>query len=254
MLVIVVSLAVNLTAQTIEQVISKRRKLMVDMCDQISIDSRHVATTAKSWQTLREVCGEAAVTGAEQLLNTVRQTIISKPADYYNDNDNLVDGATYVAGVASALESWGEGLQEVLDSYCAMNKCRASLAELLSIDTLDLTRRNLSPSAAYGLAALVYLSPTITDLLVPDNHFGDAGVAAIASAVGANPHSRLRELFLARTGAGERSGRALVQMVQSNTSILRMDLRGNGELDEEARRLLVHACESREGGALKLIF
>ena len=79
-------------------------------------------------------------------------------------------------------------------------------------------------------------------------------MAAIASAVGANPQSRLSELFLARTGAGERSGRALVQMVQNNTSILRMDLRGNGELDEEARRLLMNACECREVGALKLIF
>ena len=96
-----------------------------------------------------------------------------------------------------------------------------------------------------GIAALVYLSPTLTEVIVSSNNFGDAGVAAIATAVGANPNSRLQSLFLNNTHAGERASRALLQMVQSNRSLTKLSLRQNGELDGETRQALARACSDR---------
>ena len=165
-----------------------------------------------------------------------------RPPEYYNVNANLVDGATWILGVADAVDGWGEGLKEILDSYCALNQVRCSLHELLLLESLDLTRRRLELNAAYGLAALVYLSPTLNELIVTDNHFGDLGVAAIFSALGANSRSRLSGLYLARTGAGEQSRRALHTMLESTTRLKKLDLRGNTELDAAARLELDENC------------
>jgi hypothetical protein len=251
-LVVVLTLSVNLTAQTLEQVIEKRRRLLCEMCEHVSIHAHQVATMAPSWQMLREARGEAAVGAAERLLQSVRRTIEMKEPAYYNVNANLVDGATWVLGVADAVEGWGDGLAEVLDNYCALNREQARLGQLLLLESLDLTNRKLELNAAHGLAALLYLSPTLTELIVPSNYFGDAGVAAIATALGANAQSRLQGLFLKGTHAGERAGRALMQMAEHNTSLTKIDLRGNGDIDIETRQALQRVCEQRRGRSITL--
>lgn len=244
-LVVVLSLSVNLTAQTLEQVIEKRRRLLSEMCEHVSIHAHQVATMAPSWQALRETRGEAAVASAERLLQSVRQTIEMKEPAHYNVNAHLVDGATWVLGVADAVEGWGDGLAEVLDNYCAFNREQVRLGKLLLLESLDLTDRKLELNAAHGLAALLYLSPTLTELIVPKNTFGDAGVAAIATALGANDHSRLQGLYLQSTHAGERAGRALLQMLEHNTSLTKLHLHGNHDIDADTRQNLRRVCEGR---------
>ena len=81
-LVVVVSLSVNLTAQTIEQVVSKRRKLMTDMADNIAITSTMVAQTSPGWARLREAMGgDVAVEAASGLLRGVRASIDASPPE-----------------------------------------------------------------------------------------------------------------------------------------------------------------------------
>jgi hypothetical protein len=260
-LVVVVSLAVNLTAQTIEQVISKRRKLVCDMCDQILIKTRQTATVSESWAPLREAVGESAVEAAEQLLQTVRSSVASKPPEHYNVNANLVDGTTWVLGVADTLDMWGVGLQEVLDHVRAMygghrHGKPMQLAELLQQESIDLSNRDLSLTAAYGLAALVYLSPSLTELIASSNALGDAGVAAIATALEANPASALSSLHFAHCGAGERAGKALISMLEANLSLQRLDLRTNYDkridVSKEMLDAIVAASE-RRSVPLKLV-
>lgn len=200
---------------------------------------------APEWELLRETRGEHAIESAERLLSSIKATIEAKPPVYYNVNSHLVDGAAWVLGVADAVEGWGSGLSQVLDEYCAMNRETVRLGSLLLLESLDLTNRRMDLTAAYGIAALVYLSPTLTEVIVSSNNFGDAGVAAIATAAGANPNSRLQSLFLNNTHAGERASRALLQMVQTNRSLTKLSLRQNGELDGETRQALARACEGR---------
>ena len=126
-----------------------------------------------------------------------------------------------------------------------MNRETVRLGQLLLSESLDLTNRRMELVAAYGIAALLYLSPTLMEVIVSSNNFGDAGVAAIATALGANGNSRLQGLYLKNTHAGERAGRALMQMVESNVSLTKLDLRGNMELDGETRQALLQACEKK---------
>ena len=64
--------------------------------------------------------------------------------------------------VLEFLEGWGDGLLEVHSTYCAMNQMRVPHEELFTIDSLDLAHRNLETKAAYGLAAVVYLSTNLS--------------------------------------------------------------------------------------------
>ena len=131
---------------------------------------------APEWELLRETRGEHAIESAERLLSSIKATIEAKPPVYYNVNSHLVDGAAWVLGVADAVEGWGSGLSQVLDEYCAMNRETVRLGSLLLLESLDLTNRRMDLTAAYGIAALVYLSPTLTEVIVSSNNFGDAGL------------------------------------------------------------------------------
>ena len=251
---VVVSLAVNLTAQTIEQVISKRRKLMCDMCDEVRVSTRQYATTAGDWGLLRDALGGQAVAAAERLLNGVKSSIERRPPEFYNVNSHLVDTATALAGTAEALEKWGDGLQQVLHEWSASYGVQKDLGQLLLASHLDFAYRGhggggLDGEAAYGLAALVFLSTSLEELSVLQQHLGDAGVAAIAAALAANPTSRLKKLHLAQTGAGERAGKAILAMLSSNTSLTQLHLNGNKELPHEVKKQIEQACHQR---ALKL--
>ena len=254
---VVVSLSVNLTAQTIEQVVSKRRKLMTDMADNIAITSTMVAQTSPGWAPLRQAMGDdAAVEAASGLLRGwLRQRVDSEPPEFYNVNANLVDGAAMVLGVAEAVEGWGDGLQLVLDEFCALNKARYTLADLLALDSLDLSRRKIGVEAAYGVAALVYLSASLREVILADNRLGDSGVAAIATALSAKGRaSGMKDLVLTRTGAGVRAGRALLELVRSpDTTLTRLVLTSNPELEADARQELEHAGAQRKGAPLKLV-
>ena len=52
-LVVVVRLSVNLASATIEQVVSKRRKVVKDMCEQISLRILHAVRSREAWEELR---------------------------------------------------------------------------------------------------------------------------------------------------------------------------------------------------------
>ena len=68
---------------------------------------------------------------------------------------------------------------------------------------------------------------------------------AIATALGANDHSRLQGLYLQSTHAGERAGRALLQMLEHNTSLTKLHLHGNHDIDADTRQNLRRVCEGR---------
>ena len=100
---------------------------------------------------------------------------------------------------------------------------------------LHLPKRSLELTAAYGLAAVVFLSPALVELNITRNHVGDAGVAAIVTAVWANSATRLQALLIDHTGSGVRTGKALAEMLATNTSLTHLDVRGNPGLSEPGK-------------------
>ena len=181
---------------------------------------------------------------AERFLRSVRSDIAAKPPEHYNVNANLVNEADSLLTTADAVAGWGSGLGEVLDTFCALNSTSASIADLLTLESLDLTKRTLGTNACHGLSALVVLSTTLTELIVADNQLGDQGIAAIATALSGNAHTVLSALHLSRTHAGERAAKALLQMLATNTSLNKLDLRNNPDIDAEMRDKLEKACRA----------
>jgi len=247
--VIVVSLAVNLTAMTIEEVVSKRRKIIVQICDEMVMSTKQ-ATRGEAWQELRQLdVYESPATVAERCLLQLRSRIMDKSPDYFNVNKNLVNETGAVLGVADAVEAWGDGLYNLHAEWCAMNKESIPLDMLLREESFEMVGRwkEADVIGAYGLAALVSLSTCLTELIVNNNNLGDVGVAAIAAALGINEHSTVTRLSLSRTHAGERAGKALVAMLEGGSAPLEfLDVRGNPELVGDAKSNLEHACKMRQ--------
>ena len=230
-LVVVVGLSVNLTAQTLEQVVSKRRKLMCDMCDELIVQARYSTSQSEEWALLRQVKGEGAVDAADRMLRSFRGAIEAEQPEHFNDNQKLLDATSDALGIANSVAGWGSGLHELLLDWQALNMERNSLEGLLTTAELDLSNRKLELNAAYGAAGLVIFNPHLTNLILVNNPLGDAGVAAIASALAASPQSRLEELTLQHTHAGERAAKALVTMLEANKSLDKLNVSRNPDLE-----------------------
>ena len=229
----------------IEQVIEKRRKLVSDMCDQLIVSSKLSAKVSPSWAALRGAMGDAAIDAAERFLHVLRPKIADRQADFYNVNSNLGLAIDEAVTVADAVDGWSDGLVELLSNWSAMDREQKSFGMLLATPSLDLTRRDLDLTAAYGLAATVYLSDNLRELILMDNPLTDAGAAAIGTALAAKPSSPLASLHLNGTGAGERTARVLAGLIQSNRTLTELRLQRNPNLDSDAKALLQEACRAR---------
>jgi len=226
-LVVVVGLSVNLTAQTIEQVIEKRKKLVSDMCEQLIVSSKQTAATSDEWGMLREVMGDVAIDAADRFLRSMQLAITAEKADHYNDNSKLLVAIDEAVGVANAVDGWSEGMVSVLGNWSGQEKERKTAYMLLNTPTLELPHRGLDVSAAFGLAATLYLSDTLTEINVGDNPLTDAGVAAIGMALSAKPLPVLRELTLSNTGAGERAALVMTALIETHPTLRKLNLRQN---------------------------
>ena len=60
-------MSVNLNALTIEQVVSKRRKVVQDMCDQVMLRFEHEIPKRPAWQALLALRGDAVQVAIAEL-------------------------------------------------------------------------------------------------------------------------------------------------------------------------------------------
>jgi len=253
-LVVVVGLSVNLTAQTIEHVIQKRRKLVSDMCDQLVVSSKHHAAVAPEWARLRSVSEVNAIDVADRFLRSMRPAISGRAPEFYNVNSNLLVAIDEAVGAADAVDWWSEGVDELLDTWSAMEREQKSVPMLLAAQSLDISRRNLELTAAYGVAATICMSDRLTDLILQDNPLTDAGVAAIGTALAAKPLPVLSALTLGNTGAGERAARVFAGLIESQPSLTKLNLTRNATLDQASKTMLERANKERtKAGMPKLM-
>ena len=150
-LVVEVGLSVNLASLTIEQVVGKRRKVVIDMCEQLAIKARAEAQSDE-WALLRSA--------ADAFLKERLVPIADKEPEHFNNNKPLGDAIQEAVGLANTLAGWPKELAAVRDAT------RTKTVETLvhSKEAIALPEQEaVAQSVVEGICALMYaLPPEIT--------------------------------------------------------------------------------------------
>ena len=106
--VIECAFSINLNALTLEQVVSKRRKVVMDMDANVLADFTRSLDKDEAWAALGEVCNMKSVS---DYLKSVLEPLHSQGAEYYNDDAKLGGAINDVVFRANAVRGWAGGLQ-----------------------------------------------------------------------------------------------------------------------------------------------
>ena len=124
-LVVEAKMSVNLNALTIEQVVSKRRKVVQDMCDQVVLRFEHEMPKRPAWQPLLALRGDA-VQVATAWLKRQLDGLSQRDAEHYNEDASLGSAITQAVEKVGHAEAWADGLAKLAP------KAKASFARALA--------------------------------------------------------------------------------------------------------------------------
>ena len=103
-LVVAVGVSINLASLTIDQVLSKRRKVVRDMVNNVLGDFQR-SLSAEVWKAL----GDSAQQRAYEYLQLRMKELTDEEAEYYNDDTHLGAAILDVVFRANAVRAWGQG-------------------------------------------------------------------------------------------------------------------------------------------------
>ena len=103
-LVVEMRLNLNMQSLTLEEVVSKRRKVVKDMVTSVSADFEQ--SLPKSWKSL----DEEVVGRAHKCLKTLLEPTHTAEADHYNNDANLGGAINEVVVRSRAVRSWADGV------------------------------------------------------------------------------------------------------------------------------------------------
>jgi len=156
--------SINLTALTLEQVLGKRQKVVADMCGQLEVKARQVASSDE-WSALPGVPDAACLFLKERL-----QPLAAGEAEQYNENAPLGEAIAEAVAVADDLGRWLGGLADLAKLLNAESV--GSLVQ--SSEAVVLANTEVTRSVVCGISALIWARPSFElDLtgskLAPDN-------------------------------------------------------------------------------------
>ena len=116
--VIVVELAVdiNLSARTIEQVVSLRRRLCSDMCDSLLVELGS-ATRGSDWLPLQHFEAAAVLPVRTYALDMLRERLTevsSHPPEHYNDDRKLLNAFADAINASTTIKAWPSGWRRLV--------------------------------------------------------------------------------------------------------------------------------------------
>jgi hypothetical protein len=215
-----------LNALTIEQVVSKRRKVVQDMCDQVLLRFEHEMPKRPDWQALLALRGDA-VQVATVWLKGQLDGLSQRDAEHYNADASLGGAITQAVESVGHAEAWADGLAKLVpkanveDITALIDKHGGKVAGsgkvedvagLLSASSIDLAWQNgrekellLKPAdAATAVVPLLLFSGALTNLDTRGNDITGDALQKLAQAVlgsaslevfGGVPMERLRGLL-----------------------------------------------------------
>ena len=105
-------MSVNLNALTIEQVVSKRRKVVQDMCDQVVLRFEHEMPKRPAWQALLALRGDAVQVATAELQRQL-DGLSRRNAEHYNEDASLGDAITRAVASVGHVEAWADSLAQL---------------------------------------------------------------------------------------------------------------------------------------------
>ena len=238
-------LTVNLQALTLEQQLTKRRRLVVQMVDNIKQELRADLRTAK-WQGLAELKEQDnklnGHTHAQATLEKEMLAVSSERPEYYNDDEAWGGAIARAVSASSQVGAWPAALERL---------CKVLALEpttLMQKSELVLRFRGLGQAEGEVVELLLKVSPVLRALTLHDGGLnGDLGesmwhqcVEAIARGVGAAP--QLDTLNCRHFGLRGSAGSVMAQALSRNASLTALRLVNNG-LDESALTSIVDGNE-----------
>ena len=241
--VIECAFSVNLTALTLEQVLSKRRKVVEDMCEQLAIRARHAAQLDE-WAIL------LPSKAVDAFLDERLMPVAKREPEHYNDNAPLGSAIQEAVAMTDILDGWpnklkalaevageapttveelvrsegtlalslkGDARIEVVHGICALLWARSKDAPL----SLDLSGRSVG---AEGLAALGRaMTPTLLSLNLQKsncaNNGGDySGIEHFCAGL-LRGGGGLTELNLAENNLRQEDAKHLSEALKTNSTL-----------------------------------
>ena len=203
-LIVEVRVAVNLMSLTIEQAVSKRRKVVMDMAENMKVELMH-EVEGKSWAALRALVPDAG-RRARQALDDQLSSVTSEPPEFYNNDDKLGASIKGAVDSKSFVSRWPHLL---LDNVSPMQRATVGDQQLLKrylsksdklVHTCDPERGGTplvdKPHGINPVLARLSLANRLRELTLSGNRLTDANLRALCGAMRLNDRARLTLLCL----------------------------------------------------------
>ena len=239
---------INLNALTLEQVVSKRRKIVRDMADQLVLRATSVAAREATWAELRDARPQLSLQVASCLRSALDELSGREP-EHFNDDERLGESIRRAVDSATGVGGWAAGIRAVVPataggtldgllsqktvswSYLSSGKrlgvhagqaagCLLALSP--RIGNLDLYDADLTDKAVIALSDGLRANTSLLSLRLGRNPIGAAGAAALASAV--SEHGTLAVLLLNGCQIGEEGGAAIATLLEQQVRAGRLKL------------------------------
>ena len=92
---------------------SKRRKVVQDMCDQVVLRFEHEMPKRPAWQALLAVRGDAVQIATAELQQQL-DGLSRRDAEHYNEDASLGDAITQAVASVGHVEAWADGLAQLV--------------------------------------------------------------------------------------------------------------------------------------------
>ncbi len=196
-LVLSMRLNVNLQALTIEQVVSKRRKLCQDMCANMEAELQH-EVHGPAWAALRALV-PAAPARARRALHAQLAAVATHAPQYYNDDHKLGAAIRGAVDAKSFVSRWPELLLQGFHPMLRANKSdEVLLVEVLEAESLH-KMHGFDPMHGFEpMLAQASLALKLREVNLAGNKLTDAHFARLCGALRTNDQIRIVDLSLER--------------------------------------------------------
>lgn len=251
-----------LQALTLEQVVSKRRKMVKEMCSQMAaelqleVQKRHMGSDWGQLLALWPAAGEAATA----LLDAWHSRYSDREPAFYNTDTQFKAAVEEAVDAVHICKAWPDALLQLqelvgvdgqggslfellkqtelsLESRCwdwgaALPACvTAILSKDSALASLNLGHNQLLPSALRGIAFALEHNCTLTTLKLQYNAITPEAAGVFARALSAN--KGLHTLDLCSCSLEREGARLICHGLRANRSVTRLNLMSN-DLGDEA--------------------